>query len=317
MDALSEILKSLKTRHTAVGTLQLSAPWGLAVDDFASPTVYGVAGGPPCHLKLPGRPPIELAPGDLVLLTGAGRYQLLSAHDVVPDSLGVAWAANGLPSFEPGHEPDTPLHFVWGGGGRETTLLGLAFGLPGGQQNPLLGALPESIVWRKAQGGAFPWMQPAIEFLLAREASSQGFAATARLLAELVFVSIVRSHLLQEPHGTRGWLRGLTDPGIGRALQALHAQPAMDWTVASLAKEAGLSRTGFATRFGELVEVSPIEYLTQWRMHLAAERILRSRPNLTQLAFELGYTSDAAFRSAFKRRYGVPPSRFEGVTQAR
>lgn len=316
MDALSQILHALKTRHTAVGTLTLGAPWGLRIDDFTAPTVYGLAAGAPCWLQLAGREAIELMPGDVALLSGVERYELLSAPGIAAEPLGPAWAANGLPAFQAQSEPGAPLHFTWGGSGAGTTLLGLAFGLPGGPRNPLLMALPPLIVWRRAQGGAFPWMRPAIDFLLAKEAQSPGFTATARLMAELVFVSLVRSHLLQAPADTQGWLRGLTDPCIARALQALHADPATDWTVATLAQVAGLSRTVFSTRFSELVGASPIEYLTRWRMHLAADRLSRERPNLTQLAFELGYTSDAAFRSAFKRYHGVPPSRYGLAAEA-
>jgi AraC-like DNA-binding protein len=139
----------------------------------------------------------------------------------------------------------------------------------------------------------------------------------ARLLADLIFIGIVRSHVLGESKGTRGWLRGLGNPGIARALQAIHQNSSADWKVASLAQVAGMSRTAFAVRFAALVEETPIDYLTRWRMHLAADRLLRSRPNLTQLAFDLGYSSDAAFRDAFKRRYGVAPSRYVADVQRR
>lgn len=310
MDALSEILKTMKMRHTAVGTLRLSAPWGLRIQDFGAPVAYGLVGGPACWLRLPGQDSVKLEQGDIALCLRASWHCISSSIDTPCEDFVNAWQANGLPEFMPSEEPESPLCFEWGGGGVSTQLLGLAFGLPNRQLNPLLAALPELIVLRSGRSSAFPWMRPAIDFLSVQDASSPGFAATARIFAELVFVTIVRSHLLHEPRATRGWLRGLADPGIARALQAVHAQPGADWTVASLAQVAGLSRTALATRFAELVETSPIEYLTQWRMHLAVERIVRSRPNLSQLAFELGYTSDAAFRDAFKRRYGVPPSRY-------
>lgn len=313
VDALSEILKSLKMRHAAAGTMQLSAPWGLRVADFEAPTAHVLVDGPAWWLRLPGREPVLFEQGDIALFAGANQYCMSSAPDTPCEDMAVAWRANGL--VYPEVEPASPVKFRWGGGGAVTRLLGFAFGLAGEQRNPLRDALPEVIILRRADGGAFPWIRPAIDFLSAPDASSPGFQATSRLLAELVFVSIVRSHLLAEPHTTRGWLRGLTDPCIARALQAIHARPGADWTVGSLAQTAGLSRTKFATRFAELVEVAPIEYLTRWRMHLAAERIVTSHPNLTRLAFELGYASDAAFRDAFKRRYGVSPSRFAGKSE--
>ena len=309
MDALSEILKSLRMRHASTGTLSLSQPWGLSVGDFGAPAAYALVSGAPCWIRVPDRDPICLNVGDLVLVHGAHR--LLSAPDGPVEDFGRAWAANGLPDFEPGQEPAAPLSFSWGGGGAKALLLGLAFGLSGGVRSPLMTALPSAIVLRREAG--FPWIRPAIDFLTSRDADSAGYAATARLLAELTFVSIVRSYLLVESRPARGWLGGLTDARIGRALQAMHQSPGDDWTVASLAGLVGMSRTAFAKLFAELVESTPIEYLTQWRMHLAAQRITASDANLTQLAFELGYRSDAAFRDAFKRHHGVAPSRFGRV----
>ena len=306
MDALSEILKSMTIVHASVGTLTLSQPWGMAIRGFEPHTAYGVAAGEPCWFRVPDREAIRLDAGDMMLIRG--EHQLLSSPDTLIEDFGAAWAANGFPPFEPSQEPAGPLHFTWGGGGPRTRLLGLAFGLSGGPNNPLMTALPRCIVLRHGEG--FPWIRPAIEFLTAPDSESPGYAATARLLAELTFVSIVRSHLLNASNDARGWLRGLTHPGIAKALQAMHQAPGEDWTVATLAAQADMSRTGFAKLFSEYVQITPIDYLTQWRMHLAAQRILESRVNLTQLAFELGYSSDAAFRDAFKRRYGVPPSRF-------
>jgi AraC-like DNA-binding protein len=306
MDALSEILKSMTMRHAAVGTLSLTDPWGLSVADFGAPVAYGVVSGKSCWLRVPDCEAICLGVGDMVLIRG--EHQLLSSVNAPADDFGLAWAARGFTAFEPGLEPAVPLHFEWGGGGAPIRLLGLAFGLSGGPDSPLLSALPSHVVLRRGEG--FPWIGPAMEFLTSRDSASAGYAATARLLAELTFVSIVRSHLLGQSRHIRGWLRGLTDARIGRALQAMHQSPGDDWTVASLASHAGMSRTAFARLFAELVETTPIDYLTRWRMHLAAQRISAAETNLTQLAFELGYSSDAAFRDAFKRQHGVAPSRF-------
>jgi AraC-like DNA-binding protein len=311
MDALSEILKSLTMRHAAVGTLTLTQPWGLKIPSFGSPAAYGVASGVPCWIQVPAQEAICLKVGDMALIRG--EHTLLSSLDAPVEDFGEAWASRGFPPFEPDQEPAGPLHFEWGGGGASLRLLGLAFGLSGGPLSPLLAALPPSIVLRR--GGGFPWIGPAIEFLTSHESQSAGYAATARLLAELTFVSIVRAHLLGPSGSHRGWLRGLTDDRIGRALQVMHQSPGNPWTVASLAQFVGMSRTAFALLFAELVEVTPIDYLTRWRMHLAAQRIASAETNLTQLAFELGYSSDAAFRDAFKRHYGVVPSRYREPDQ--
>lgn len=306
MDALSEILKSMKMGHVRAGTLSFTAPWAVAVEGLDMPTAYGVSAGGPCWLRVPDREAIQLARGDVVLVKGP--HQLLSSPESHPVlDMRDIFSACGVAYFKPNQEPISPLHIKWGAGGAETRMLGLAFEPVGGERNPLVASLPRCIVLRS---GRFTWIDSAIEFLTLDGVESPGYAATARLLAELIFVSIVRAHLLNESKGSRGWLCGLTDPGIAKALLGMHESPGTDWTVGSLASMAALSRTAFAARFADLVGVTPIHYLTQWRMHLAAERILRSRTNLTQLAFELGYASDAAFRDAFKRRYGIAPSRF-------
>jgi len=298
-------------QYCAVGTMQLRAPWGLSVEGFAPPSALSLIDGDAFWVRMRGRPPFRVERGDTVLFVRGADYRIASSPDGPCDGWDQAWLAHGLPDFSLGKEPNAPVRFTWGGSGPETRLLGLAFGLALGNRNPLLDAMPDMIALDAGREHAFPWVAPAIAFLSSEDAAGvPGFAATARLLADLMLVSAVRSHMLMEPHGTRGWIRGLSDPSIARALAAMHTTPGRDWSVGSLAEQACLSRTTFATRFTDLVEQSPIEYLTNLRMHLATQRIARDKPNLTQLAFELGYTSDAAFRDAFKRRYGMPPSRY-------
>jgi AraC-like DNA-binding protein len=322
MDALSEILRSIKPQRARAGVMRLTEPWGISTPqggDVIGPTTvaYGNAAGEPCWVSMPERGKIlRLDPGDVILISC--EHALQSALDVPTINIvDLLWQA-GLradPHFNLHDEPNRPQHVRWGGSGRETRLLGFTFGQDRDfrLRNPLLRSLPPYILVRNGSSRQFPWIHAAIEFLASEPADSPGFTATVLPLSELVLVSIVRSHLLNEPDVARGWLRGLSDPGIARALQAMHERPGAPWTVLELAKVAGQSRTTFATRFAELVETSPIDYLHQWRMHLAAEQLLGSSPNLARLGSELGYASDTAFRNAFKRRYGVVPSRFRGA----
>jgi AraC-like DNA-binding protein len=320
MDALSQILKSIKPQRARAGILRLTEPWGLStpgVNHSVGPTTvaYGNAFGDPCWVTLPACGEVlRLDQGDVILL--ACEHKLQSALDVPTfDIVELIWSAGRQadPRFNLLDEPNKPQHVQWGGDGRETRLLGLTFGQDRDflHRHPLLRSLPPYILLRHGSSRRqFPWMQAAIEFLASEPGDTPGFTATMLPLSELVLVSIVRSYLLNEPQVARGWLRGLTDPGIARALQAMHDKPGAPWSVRSLAEIAGQSRTTFATRFVELVETPPIDYLNQWRMHLAAEQLLASRANLARLASDLGYASDTAFRNAFKRRYGVVPSRF-------
>lgn len=316
MDALSEILKSIKAHRAHAGIMRLTEPWGLATQ-FGSMVMYGHAEGKPCWIGLLGRgEAVRLEQGDIILVNGP--HSLQSSPDQPMDDLVDILLRRGLssnPTFTLDEEPESPQHLAWGGGGAETRILGVVFAREG-VVNPLLNALPPYIVLRAAHK-QFPWMTGTVEFLSSAQADSPGYTATMRLLTELALVSIVRSYLLHDTQVTRGWLRGLTDPGIGRALQAMHQRPGHHWTVRELAQLAGHSRTTFANRFAELVEATPIGYLTQWRMHLAAEKLRTSKPNLARLALDLGYASDTAFRNAFRRHHGMVPSQFrEGTVPA-
>jgi AraC-like DNA-binding protein len=125
-------------------------------------------------------------------------------------------------------------------------------------------------------------------------------------LSELMFVEVVRCHVETLPAGSRGWLSGLRDPPVGKALSLIHGRPAEDWTLERLAREVGLSRTVFAERFSHFVQDSPIQYLARWRLQLAS-RLLERGVSIAQAAAEVGYESEAAFNRAFKKQVGVPP----------
>jgi AraC-like DNA-binding protein len=126
-------------------------------------------------------------------------------------------------------------------------------------------------------------------------------------LSELLFVEAVSHYIAGLPEDRKGWLAGLRDPQIGRALALMHAQPAKDWSAEALAAEVGMSRSGFAERFGALVGKAPMQYLTYWRMQLAARRLRESRESLAQVGHGVGYESEAAFSKAFKREFGKSP----------
>jgi AraC-like DNA-binding protein len=126
-------------------------------------------------------------------------------------------------------------------------------------------------------------------------------------LSELMFVDVVRRYLETLPADRSGWLAGLRDPFVGRALTALHRSPAHQWTLESLAREIGLSRSALAERFAQLVGQPPMQYLTNWRMQLAANHLLAGNDGVAEIAERVGYESEAAFSRAFKKIVGMPP----------
>jgi transcriptional regulator GlxA family with amidase domain len=129
-------------------------------------------------------------------------------------------------------------------------------------------------------------------------------------MAELMFVEVVRRHLESLPEAQGGWLAGLRDPVVGSALAALHARPAEAWTLVALAREVGASRTVLAQRFTELVGIPPMQYLTGWRLQLAANLLATSGTKVAAVGEQVGYDSEAAFSRAFKRAAGRSPAEF-------
>ena len=134
-------------------------------------------------------------------------------------------------------------------------------------------------------------------------------------LSELLFVEVIRWHMDQQANGgNTGWLAGLRDPLVGRALTLLHAQPAHAWTLEELASQAGASRSALSDRFMHLVGYPPIQYLTQWRMQLAAQRLADRKVKISAVASEVGYESEAAFSRAFKKVVGQSPGQWRSVS---
>jgi AraC-like DNA-binding protein len=133
-------------------------------------------------------------------------------------------------------------------------------------------------------------------------------------LSELLFVEVVRRHMDQLANDSgASWLAGLRDPLVGRALALLHAQPAHAWTLEELASRTGASRSALADRFVHLVGCPPIQYLTQWRMQLAAKLLADRRVKISVVASEVGYESEAAFSRAFKKFVGQSPGQWRSV----
>jgi AraC-like DNA-binding protein len=141
-----------------------------------------------------------------------------------------------------------------------------------------------------------------------------GAATVLAKLSELLFVESMRRYLSGLPPERTGWLAGLRDPAIGRALALLHARVEEDWTAEALAREVNMSRSAFADRFTAVVGQPPIRYLASWRMQLARHKLLETGSTISQIAYEVGYESEAAFTRAFRRDCGLPPAAWRKQT---
>ena len=171
--------------------------------------------------------------------------------------------------------------------------------------NPFIKSLPRVLHGRAAASG---WLSHLVQHAVSEtEHRHAGGETVLAKLAELMFVQVIRQYANELPPESRGWLSGLRDPQIGRALSLVHASPADHWTIEALASAVGMSRSAFAKRFAHFSGDSPMQYLGRWRMQLAARRLENPQVSIAQAGVEVGYDSEAAFNRAFKKVMGVPP----------
>jgi AraC-like DNA-binding protein len=175
--------------------------------------------------------------------------------------------------------------------------------------NPLLDNLPPVIKVAAGKGSDTLWLGQFIHVASTESAERRagGESVLARL-SELMFIEVVRRHLESLPPEQVGWLAGLRDPFVGKALSLMHAKPAQNWTIEDLARDVGLSRSVLAERFNDLVGIPPMQYLANWRMQIASGLLSSGSANIAAIAAEIGYGSEAAFSRAYKRMVGEPPS---------
>jgi len=192
-------------------------------------------------------------------------------------------------------------------GGGDFSLVGSYFVLSGRHADILLGMLPPIVHIRKPEEQTA--LRDAVERMMQelREPLPGGYLVTQHL-AHMLLLQALRLHLTQG--GGVGWLFALADRQMGAAIGVMHAEPARRWTVQALAAHTGMSRSSFALKFKRTVGLAPMEYLTRWRMQLAADRLARTRDPVSVIAPALGYESESAFSTAFKRVMGCPPRRF-------
>jgi AraC-like DNA-binding protein len=174
--------------------------------------------------------------------------------------------------------------------------------------NPLLETLPRMMHVNGASPGNSAWLPQFSQIAVAESQTKRagGESVLARM-SELMFVEVIRGHIETLPEGQTGWLAGLRDRTVGRALNLLHGRPSHSWTLEELAKESGLSRSALADRFTRLIGQPPMQYLARWRMQVAANRLVNAAESVAQVALDVGYDSEAAFSRAFKRAVGVSP----------
>jgi len=307
MDLPSSILLSLRIQSTMISRWRLSEPWGVDVVDFDPSYCLSVVEGH-CWVEWDGHKPVKLFRGDSLLAPFGGVCALKSAPGAASILLAdLPWSGERYTGLDD-DQPAAPTQVVWGGGGPESRLLGLAFTFQSGTGDFLLSSLPQFMILRRNEAGILPLTHPAMESLI--DDASPGYFAVARQLAELIIISLLRAHIFSSESQATGWLRGLQDGPIARVLSAIHTNPQRSWTVSRLASVANMSRSAFAGRFSQLVGLPPIEYLNQWRSELAADQLRTTRQSMDSIARDVGYSTDRVFRRTFKQRFGMSPMQY-------
>jgi len=314
MDALSDVLKSVRLEGAVYRDAEFSAPWCVQAKygiETASDQLAGAEHVMFFHFLIEGHCKVRLASGGEVLEARAGDLVLLPQDDKHIMGTDLRLEAIATEKFL---EPEAlargglvPLRA--GGGGEITRFVCGYVACSRSVCRPLLEALPRALLIPIGDGPASAALRELLRMGV-RESSGErpGSGSLLAKLSELMLVEALRRHVETLPPDGKGWLAGVRDAQVGRALALLHHDPGRGWTVDELAREVALSRSALAERFAALVGEPPIQYLMRWRLALAAHMLRSGRDAVVRVAERSGYESEAAFNRAFKREFGMPPA---------
>lgn len=321
-DILSDVLRTVRLRGAVFYDVVYGDEWVAEAPParvIAPAVMPGIEHVIEYHVMVRGRgwagivglSPVQLATGDVVMFPQGDAHVMSSAPGMRADDDDLA------PVFETARDPK-PIPVAWHRGA-------LKFGarLPEGEIrtnvlcgfigcdikpfNPLIATLPRLLHLPGGDGRG--WVVQVLRQAVAESSARRpGGEAMLQRISEMVFVDAVRTHVERLPEESTGWLAGLRDRHVGRALAAMHEAPTRDWTVEALASASALSRSALHDRFSQLIGMAPMQYLANWRMQLAARLLRDTGANVASVALEVGYDSEAAFARAFKRLVGVSPA---------
>src|SRR5437868_13337162 len=243
------------------------------------------------------------------LVLGAGDVVLLPRNDL--HLVGSDLTLPPVPGSDIIEPPKAGGLFTihHGGNGRRTRMICGFLGCASAEGNPVISTLPSMLKLNVEQGGAAEWIRSTFQYAAEEVAAGRpGSETVLAKLSELLFVEAVRRYAEALPDGQTGWLAGLREPHVARALALMHRDINRRWTVDDLGREVGLSRSALAERFIRLIGVPPMHYLAGWRMQVATEKLRSTNASLAQVAEIVGYDSEAAFSRAFKKAFGAAPA---------
>lgn len=310
MDALSDVLRTIRLTGGVFLDARFSAPWSILSrvlpedcrDFIAQPAriiSYHFMAAGEALLRVGNDVPVKVRAGQIIILPRNDPHTFASELSTIPidaHRLIQAPAANGLPYIE------------HGGGGAQTHML-CGFLGSAAAVDPLTATLPPLLILDVRESACAEWLMHSFRMGAgALGSASSGSALVLSKLAEMLFAEAIRRYADDLPAAATGWLAGLRDPVVGRSLAILHTRLNEAWTTERLAAEVALSRSAFAERFTATIGLPPMRYLANWRVQSAAHALTSERVSIAEAAYEVGYESEAAFTRAFKRVFGLPPA---------
>jgi AraC family transcriptional regulator, alkane utilization regulator len=309
MDVLSDVLRTIRLEGALFLNGDMRAPWCVKIPrgaDIAQVLKPGAQRLAICHLVLTGQCWAQTEGGEPIRVEAGEAIVVPQGHPHVLGS-GLQQAAVDIDHVV---SPRVPAleRIRYGGDGEPTVIICSWFAYEGDAPNPMMANLPPLFTTPLRRRPAGPWIEQSINFVLGEaESRAPGSEMVAAKVAEVLFAEVLRGYIEGMPANNPGWLAGLRDPQVSRCLALMHGEPARGWTVDALANEVHISRSVLAEKFAELVGAPPMQYLTRWRMIVAAGMLRNDQANLARVAEGVGYESEAAFNRAFKREYGVSP----------
>ena len=315
MDVLSEVLKVVKLEGALFFNGEFSSPWCLrsspavAMMPYVSASpghrliIYHFLTEGRAYARLPDGPRVELTTGDIVVFPQGEEHLLGNGSPEKP--------VDSLKTF--GKNLSQGLKLARMGGGGEITRFVCGFmACEPRLSEVFLSGLPQIVKVHVSSEPSGQWLANSIRFSVNDDAVSPnaGSDVIVSKLSELLFVETLRRYITSLPPDQTGWLAGARDPAISHALALMHKEPGRAWTVSSLARGAGLSRTRLAERFRHFLQEPPMAYLTKWRLKLGADILQSTEDSVAEVAASVGYASEASFNRAFKREFAAPPAQF-------
>ncbi len=296
MDAMSDILRMIRLTGVVYFRSDFTKPWGMNIDKSNVAQFHLVARGR-CYLYIEDADEmVELIAGDAVVFPHGGAHWLADEPDrkKIPGMKVVESIKENAPIFQNGDDVCTTLvcgHFEYA---RDI-------------EHPFIEALPNYILVSDTEQRQFSWLENATKVILQEtDSGNPGAEVVAERLAEVLFIQLLRSYIVSQGD-QEGFLAALNNRDISNALKIMHSMPEEAWTLDRISKKIGMSRSSFAERFKHYVGITPMDYLTKWRMQRARDLLNNSELSLGAISRKIGYTSEPAFNRAFKKQFNQTP----------